>query len=83
MTPTFNWVGRERNDGLIEVWKLFIDRRLQYSITYLGRTRVAFGGGHMRWKVQDHKDVEGHNDIPEFNSLDEAKAWVTSIITLE
>lgn len=62
------------------VWKLVVNRRLRYSITYLGRGR---GGGPMRWKVQDHKDVEGTNDIPEFSSLDEAKAWAEAIITLE
>ena len=80
MTPTYNWVGNERKDGGTEVWKLIIDRRLRYSITYLGRGR---GRGPMRWKVQDHRDVEGPNDIPEFNDLDEAKAWVEAIITLE
>jgi hypothetical protein len=83
MSRTFNWVGKERNDGGIDVWKLFIDRRLAYSITYLGRTRVAFGGGHMRWKVQDHSTVEGPNDIPEFNDLDEAKAWVEAVVRLD
>ena len=80
MTPTYNWVGRERNDGLIEVWKLFIDRRLRYSITYLGRGR---GRGPMRWKVQDHSNVEGNNDIPEFSDLDEAKAWVEAVVRLD
>ena len=64
-------------------YKLITDRRLRYSITYLGRTQVAFGGGRMRWKVQNHRDVEGPNDIPEFHDLDEAKAWVLAIITLE
>jgi hypothetical protein len=83
MTPTYKWVGNERKDGGTDVWKLIIDRRLRYSITYLGRTRAAFGGGHMRWKVQDHSIVEGPNDIPEFSDLDEAKAWVLTIITLE
>ncbi len=82
MTPTYNWVGKERNDGHIEVWKLVIDRRLRYSITYLGRAGRGCMGP-MRWKVQDHKDVEGPNDIPEFNDLNEAKAWVLTIITLE
>jgi hypothetical protein len=65
------------------VWKLIIDRRLRYSITYLGRTHVAFGGGPMRWKVQDHKAVEGANDIPEFLGLDEAKAWVDAVVRLD
>ena len=84
MTPTYNWVGRERNDGGIVLWKLFIDRQLRYSLTYLGLTRRAnWADRKQRWKAQDHRDVEGTNDIPEFNSLDEAKAWVTSIITLE
>lgn len=57
--------------------------RYSHSITYLGRTQVAFGGGRMRWKVQDHRNVEGPNDIPEFPNLDEAKAWVLAITTLE
>jgi hypothetical protein len=37
----------------------------------------------MRWKVQNHRNVEGPNDIPEFHDLDEAKAWVLAINTLE
>jgi hypothetical protein len=37
----------------------------------------------MRWKVQDHKDVEGPNDIPEFNDLNEAKAWVETVVRLD
>ena len=70
------------HDG--STWKLVIDRRLRYSITYLGRTQVAFGGGQMRWKVLDHRRyVESLNDIPEFHDLDEAKAWVLAINTLE
>jgi hypothetical protein len=68
------------NGGI--TYKLHVDRRLRFSITYLGRTRVAFGGGSMRWKVQDHSQVEGLNDIPEFSSLDEAKAWAISIVML-
>jgi hypothetical protein len=84
MTPTYKWVGNERKDGGTDVWKLIIDRRLRYSITYLGRTRAAnWKDTKMRWKVQDHRDVEGTNDIPEFLDLDEAKAWVLTIITLE
>ena len=79
------WVTRDEG----RTWKLYVDTlaydlkintRYLYSITYLGRGR---GGGPMRWKVQDHSNVEGPNDIPEFNSLDEAKAWVEAIITLE
>jgi len=60
-------------------WKLVIDRRLWYSITYLGRGR---GGGPMRWKVQDHRQVEGLNDLPEFDDLDKAKAWVMALVRL-
>jgi hypothetical protein len=37
----------------------------------------------MRWKVQDHKAVEGANDIPEFLDLDEAKAWVEAVVRLD
>ncbi len=82
MTPTYKWVGNERKDGGTDVWKLVIDRRLRYSITYLGRAGRGCMGP-MRWKVQDHKDVEGPNDIPEFNDLNEAKAWVETVVRLD
>jgi hypothetical protein len=65
------------NGGI--TYKLHVDRRLRFSITYLGRGR---GCGPMRWKVQDHSQVEGLNDIPEFSSLDEAKAWVVTVVRL-
>ena len=77
--PTHRWT----TNANLDVWKLVIDRRLRYSITYLGRTQVAFGGGLMRWKIQHHHYIEGPNDIPEFNDLEEAKAWVLAIIKLE
>ena len=79
---TYRWVSEDRLYRS-DVWKLYIDRKLSYSITYLGRTCVALGGGQMRWKAQDHTNVEGSNDIPEFHDLEEAKAWVLSIVTLE
>lgn len=79
MTPTYRWIPNERVDGGTDVWKLVVDRRLQYSITYLGRGR---GGGPMRWKVQDHTRIEALNDIPEFHDLDGAKAWVDTIVRL-
>jgi hypothetical protein len=82
VTPTYKWVGNERKDGGTDVWKLVIDRRLRYSITYLGRAGRGCMGP-MRWKVQDHKDVEGPNDIPEFNDLNEAKAWVETVVRLD
>jgi hypothetical protein len=82
MTPTFNWVGRERNDGGIDVWKLFVNRHLRYSITYLGRAGRGCMGP-MRWKVQDHINEEAANAVPEFSNLDEAKAWVETVVRLE
>lgn len=78
MTPTYTWQENDHGD----VVKLFIDRKLRYSITYLGRTHVAFGGGPMRWKVQDHSNVEGLNDIPEFHDIEQAKAWVDTVVRL-
>jgi hypothetical protein len=80
MTPTYKWVGNERKDGGTDVWKLIIDRRLAYSITYLGRGR---GRGPMRWKVQNHRFVEFADDIPEFSDLNEAKAWVEAVVRLD
>ena len=70
-----NWITAD--DGA--TWKLVVDRRLRFSITYLGRGR---GGGPMRWKVQDHRQVESVTDIPEFNDLAKAKAWVTALVRL-
>jgi hypothetical protein len=38
----------------------------------------------MRWKAHDRRYwVDSPQDIPEFLDLDEAKAWVLTIITLE
>jgi hypothetical protein len=77
-----------RDDG--ETWTLsgdckgsdtFIVNRRLFEVKYLGRGR---GGGPLRWKVTDRRYwIDNPEDIPEFNSLDEAKAWVLSIITLE
>jgi hypothetical protein len=84
VTPTYKWVGNERKDGGTDVWKLIIDRRLRYSITYLGRTRAAnWADTKMRWKVQNHSIVEFAEDIPEFFDLDEAKAWVEAVVRLD
>jgi hypothetical protein len=58
-------------------------RRL-FEIQYLGRTQVAFGGGHMRWKVYDKRYwVDEPQDIPEFKHIHEAKAWVEAIVRLD
>jgi hypothetical protein len=58
-------------------------RRL-FEIQYLGRTRVAFGGGHMRWKVYDKRYwVDEPQDIPEFKHIHEAKAWVEAVVRLD
>jgi len=79
MTPTYRWVTNERRDGGTDVWKLFFGNRLMYSVTYLGRGR---GGGPMRWRAQDHRTVERVEDMPEFPDIDEAKAWVDTIVRL-
>jgi len=58
-------------------------RRL-FEIQYLGRTQVAFGGGHMRWKAYDRRYwVEDQGDIPEFKHVHEAKAWVEAVVRLD
>ena len=72
-----NYVWLSLNDG--QTWRLVVDRRLRASISYLGRTQVAFGGGRMRWKVDYHKDVQDVNDIPEFDDVDKAKAWAIAL----
>ena len=80
MTPAYTWQANDRGD----VIKLFINRKLRYSLTYLGLTRAGLWADRkQRWKVQDHSNVEGLNDIPEFHDLDDAKAWCLSIVTLE
>jgi hypothetical protein len=77
--PTHQWDVNGRGD----VWMLYIDRRLRFSLTYLGLTRAAnWADRKQRWKAQDHSQVEGLNDIPEFHDLDEAKAWVDTIVRL-
>jgi hypothetical protein len=68
------------NEG--QTWKLVVDRRLRASISFLGRTQVAFGGGQMRWKVQHHGDMENVRDLPEFDDLDKAKAWALALARL-
>ena len=79
---------RTRDDGA--TWTLsgdckgsdaiIVNRKL-FEVAYLGRGR---GGGPMRWKVYDHRYwVDNPEDIPEFAHVDEAKAWVETIITLE
>jgi hypothetical protein len=58
--------------------------RKLFEIQYLGRTQVAFGGGHMRWKVYDRRYwVDDPQDIPEFKHVHEAKAWVDAVVRLD
>lgn len=79
MIPTHQWDVNGRGD----VWMLYIDRRLRFSLTYLGLTRAAnWADRKQRWKVQDHSQVEGLNDIPEFDDPHSAKAWVDTIVRL-
>jgi len=84
-----NW--RTESEG--EVWTLsgFISgsdnkwvRRKLFDVMYLGRTQVAFGGGHERWQVIDRRYwVDEPQDIPEFKHVYEAKAWVDSVVRLD
>jgi hypothetical protein len=82
------WTG---NDG--ETWFLggfvlgsdnkWVRRRL-FEIQYLGRTQVAFGGGHEQWKVYDRRYwVDDSQDIPGFAYVHEAKAWVEAVVRLD
>ena len=63
--------------------RLLGDRKL-FDILYLGRTHVAFGGGHMRWQVYDlrHWADSYLERIPEFKHIHEAKAWVDTTVRL-
>lgn len=84
-----NW--RTSNDG--ETWILSgyvttTERtracRKLFELQYLGRTQVAFGGGHERWKVYDRRYwIDDPQDIPEFKHVHEAKAWVDSVVRLD
>jgi hypothetical protein len=78
-----------RDDG--ETWTLSGDyvgvdaagklRRL-FEIQYLGRGRGPHG--LMRWKVYDRRYwVDDPADIPEFNLVHEAKAWVEAVVRLD
>ena len=57
--------------------------RDMFVIRYLGRTQVAFGGGHERWKAYDLRYWVEDQEEHEFKHVHEAKAWVLSIVTLE
>jgi hypothetical protein len=62
---------------------LSIRRRL-FEIRYFGRTQVAFGGGHERWKVYDRRYwIDDPADIPEFKHIHEAEAWAEAVIRLD
>jgi len=86
-----NW--RTSNDG--KTWTLTgyvnptsdsrtITTRRLFEILYLGRTQVAFGGGHERWKVYDRRYwIDDPASIPEFKQIHEAKAWVDAVVRLD
>ena len=78
-----------RDDG--ETWSLSGDykgvdaagvvRRL-FEIKYLGRGRGPHG--LMRWKVYDRRYwIDDPADIPEFEHVHEAKAWVEAVVRLD
>lgn len=59
-------------------------RRKLFDLMYMGRTQVAFSGSRERWKVYDRRYwIDDPEDIPEFASVHEAKAWVDSVVRLE
>jgi hypothetical protein len=61
-----------------------VARRRLFELQYLGRTQVAFGGGHERWKVYDRRYwIDDPQDIPEFKHVHEAKAWVEAVVRLD
>jgi hypothetical protein len=82
------WTG---DDGATWILSGFISgsdnrwvRRKLFELIYLGRTQVAFGGGHERWKVYDRRYwIDDPQDIPKFKHLHEAKAWVDSVVRLD
>lgn len=63
----------------------FCINRKMFELQYLGLTMAAnWKDRKKRWKAHDHRYwVKNPQDIPEFLDLDEAKAWVLAIITLE
>lgn len=66
----------DQNTGPLEI------RRRLFEIKYLGRGRGP--RGLMRWKVYDKRYwVEDQGDIPEFNHVHEAKAWVEAVVRLD
>jgi hypothetical protein len=81
------------NDG--ETWTLTgyvnptsdsrtITTRRLFELQYLGRTRVALGGGYERWQVYDRRYwVDDPHDPPEFSDLDEVKAWVEAVVRID
>jgi hypothetical protein len=79
---------RTDNDG--ELWTLIGDckgsdaiivNRKLFEVAYLGRGR---GRGPMRWKVTDRRYwIDNPEDIPEFDHVHEAKAWVDTVVRLE
>lgn len=81
------WV--QTNDNKWSLWSDveeygYTTRRVIFTIEYVGRERVAFGGGPMRWRVTDrHPLAECRMPQTEFGDLDEAKAWVNAIVRLE
>jgi hypothetical protein len=67
-----------------DLYSPLLSRRKLFDVVYLGRTRVAFGGGHMRWQVYDRRYwVDDYlEQIPEFKHIHEAKAWVDAVVRL-
>jgi hypothetical protein len=57
--------------------------RDMFVIRYLGRTQVAFGGGHERWKAYDRRYWVEDQEEHEFAHVHEAKAWVEAVVRLD
>lgn len=89
VTEKLTWVSYAKDQwDKLSHWSLMQGegqhRKRLFSITYLGRTHVAFGGGKMRWGISAHPHGESYLPFkpPEFHDLDEAKAWATTLVVL-
>lgn len=89
MTPKLTWVNYAKDQwDTLSHWSLMQGesphRHRLFSITYLGRAHVAFGGGKMRWGITAHPAGEQYIPFktPEFHDLEEAKAFCVANVVL-
>ena len=90
MTEQLTWVSYAKDQwDKLSHWSLMQgegqNRKRLFSVIYNGRTQVAFGGGKMRWGITAHPQGERYLPVQpsEFHDLDEAKAYLVAIVTLE